>query len=71
MADKKRGNKAYIPWHKRVDEALIKHVAQQFIKQAWLGGFRVRQVNVEWDGEDFNISTHGEPRKAPDPIPLD
>lgn len=63
----KKSKKGSIPWHKKVDEDLIKHVAHQFVKQAWFAGFQIRQLNVKWDGKDFNISTHGNPREDEDP----
>ncbi len=60
MAD--RGKKAYIPWHERIDEALIKHISRQFVKDAFSKGFRVDSLEVTWsEGGNFNVSATGEP----------
>ncbi len=57
-----RGKKAYIPWHERVDEALIKHIASQFVKDAFAEGFRVRSLEVIWKANgNFDVSATGEP----------
>lgn len=59
MSDRDK-QKAYIPWHDRIDEALIKHITQQFVKDAFAKGFRVFSVTVEWrDDGNFDVQTAG------------
>lgn len=65
MTDRK--NKGYIPWHERVDEDLIKSLAQQFVKDVFRGGIRIRKMEVEWDENgNFDVSTTGSRIEKPD-----
>lgn len=55
--------KAYIPWHDRVDEKLIRELAAQFVQVVYKHGIRLTSLDVVWTkgtGE-FEVSTSGEP----------
>ncbi len=54
----------YIPWHKRIDEDLVKEITEQFVQRIHKeAGMRVTTVRVNWseDGKDFNAQTFGHP----------
>lgn len=63
--------KAYIPWHERVDEFLIRELTAQFVQTIYKHGIRLTEVNVKWKGStgEFEVDTIGErlPRTKPAP----
>ena len=54
--------KAYIPWHERVDEELIRHLANQFVQSVYKHGLKLSELKVEWNGTGYEVQTFGQPR---------
>lgn len=58
-----RQKKAFIPWHERVNEELIRELAAQFVQTVYKHGIRLTELNVRWDGSsgEFQVETTGSP----------
>ncbi len=62
------GKRAYIPWHDRIDEELVKDITRQFVQEVYRrAGMRITKVSVHWshDGKDFDAHAEGTPLAKP------